>query len=92
LEQLLERFCSKQGTSKGVKDFISVLMFYKEFGKNDIQTAVELALAAEAGSSAAVEHILRHSSQPYRQFESVANWERLAPADVSVYQQIGGDI
>lgn len=92
LEQLLERFCEKQGTTKGVKDFISILMLYKEFDAKDIQIAVELALTADAGSSATVEHILRYSSKPSPQFECVQNWERLAPADVSVYQQIGGAI
>jgi transposase len=92
LEKLLERFCSKQGTTKGIKDFVSVLMLYKEFDAKDIQTAVELALTAEAGSSAAVEHILRHCSKPVQQFKSVDNWQRLSPADVSVYQQIGGDV
>jgi transposase len=92
LEKLLERFCNKQGNSKGIKDFISVLMFYKDFGADDIQTAVEQALIADAGSSAAVEHILRHWSKPCVQFEAVSNWQCLAPADVSVYQQIGGDI
>jgi transposase len=92
LEHLLERFCSKQETTKGIKDFISVLMLYKDFDAKDIQTAVELALTAGASSSATVEHILRHCSKPEPQFASVANWERLPPADVSIYQQIGGDI
>jgi len=92
LEQLLERFCCKQGTTKGIKDFISVLMLYKEFDAQDIQTAVELALTAEAGSSAAVEHILRHSSKGSHKFDSLENWQKLPPADVSVYGQIGGGL
>lgn len=92
LEQLLERFCAKQGNSKGIKDFISVLMLYKEFDAKEIQTAVELSLTADVGSSAAVEHILRHSSNPQPQFVCAGNWQRLEPADVSVYQQIGGDV
>ena len=67
-------------------------MLYKEFDDKDIQTAVELSLTADAGSSATVEHILRHSSKPRQQFDCAVNWQRLEPADVSVYRQIGGDL
>jgi transposase len=92
LERLLERLCSKQGTTKGIKDFISVLMLYRQFDAQDIQTAVELALTADAGTSATVEHILKHSSKPKEPFACAANWQTFSPADVSVYQQIGGEI
>lgn len=93
LEALLERFCNRQGNTNGIKDFISVLMLYKQFTAKDIETAVNLALSADVGSSAAVEYILcsatRSSDQPVA---GVPNWPRLAPADVSVYRQIGGDL
>jgi transposase len=92
LERLLERFCRKQGETKGIKDFVSVLMLYKDFDAGDIQTAIELSLTAEASTSATVEHILRYSSKPRQQFCCADNWQRLSPADVSVYQQIGGDV
>ena len=93
LEQLLERFCIKQGSSKGVKDFISVLMLYKQFRASDIQTAVEMALTADVGSSATVEYILRSTHRSCDQpGEHLTHWPRFEPADVSVYQQIGGDL
>lgn len=93
LEELLNCFCRKQGTTKGIKDFISVLMLYKQFAASEIETAVKLALTADVGSSAAVEYILHSASRSCGQpVASVDNWPRLAPADVSVYQQIGGDI
>ena len=82
----------KQGGTKGIKDFISVLMLYKEFDVREIQTAVELSLTADASTSATVEHILRYSSKPRQEFGFADSWERLAPADVSVYQQIGGEV
>jgi len=88
----LERFCSKQGTTKGIKDFISVLMLYKEFDAQDIEMAVGLSITADAGCSATVEHILRHSSKPRQEFSCAGDWQRLSPADVSVYQQIGGEV
>jgi transposase len=93
LEKLLERFCRKQGTSNGIKDFITVLMLHEHFTASEIETAVELALIADVGSSAAVEYILRSESRPADQpVESVDNWPRFAPADVSIYEQIGGDV
>ena len=70
LEMLLERFRSKQGNTHGIKDFISVLMLYKHFAASEIEAAVNLALAADVGSSAAVAYILcsatRSCDQPVR--------------------------
>ncbi len=89
----MESFRNRQGNTNGIKDFISVLMLYKQFAARDIETAVNLALTADVGSSAAVEYILcsatRSCDQPVA---GVPNWPRLAPADVSVYRQIGGDL
>ena len=58
LEALLERFRNRQGNTNGIKDFISVLMLYKQFTARDIEAAVNLALTADVGSSVAVEYIL----------------------------------
>lgn len=93
LERLLERFRSKQGDTNGIKDFISVLMLYKEFAASEIEAAVNLALTASIGSSAGVEYILCNATRSCEQpVAGVPNWPRLAPADVSVYGQIGGDL
>ncbi len=93
LEVLLERFRNRQGNTHGIKDFISVLMLYKRFAASEIETAVDLALSAGVGSSAAVEYILRSASRPCDPpVAHVDSWPRLSPPDVSVYQQIGGDI
>jgi len=91
LERLLELFITKQGETKGVKDFISVLMLYKDREAQAIETAIEKALDANAGSSDAVKHILikTHHGQATH-FGSLENWQTLPPPDVSVYHQIGG--
>ncbi len=91
LERLLEQFCQKQGHTKGIKDFISVLMLYKDHAVCDIESAVEKALTANTGSSHAVEHILK-SSQHDPSFVTLENWQTLPPPDVTIYGQIGGDI
>jgi transposase len=91
LERLLGRFCEKQGHTRGTKDFINVLMLFKEHKKEDVVSAVEEAISAGVSSSEAVEHILisriapvEHSPVP------LDNWETLSPPDVSVYSSIGG--
>jgi hypothetical protein len=92
LERLLELFCHKQGQTKGIKDFISVLMLYKDHDAGEIESAVEAALTANAGSSEAVKHILIDKKRiPGVSFDTLDNWQTLPPADVSVYEQIGGD-
>jgi transposase len=91
LERLLERFCQKQGHTKGIKDFISVLMLYKEHAAGHIETAVETALSSGGSSSQAVKHILIHKEGNGNQcFCALDNWQTLPPPDISVYGQIGG--
>jgi transposase len=89
LERLLDRFCQKQGNTKGIKEFISVLMLYKDHAAADIQSAVEKALLANVSCSQAVEHILK-SADNDPAFAPLANWHSLPVPDVSIYEQIGG--
>jgi len=91
LEQLLGHFCEKQGHTRGTKDFINVLMLFKEHKKENVISAVEDALSAGVSSSEAVEHILinRIASTEYSPVP-LNNWETLPPPDISVYSRIGG--
>jgi len=91
MERLLEIFCSKQGHTRGIKDFISVLMLYKDHASEDIESAVETALSSGVGSSQAITHILTQKEGTDGQsFSPLTNWQTLPPPDVSVYEQIGG--
>ncbi len=88
-----EQFCQKLGHTKGIKDFISVLMLYKDHDAKDIEAAVEKALSAHVSSSQAVEHILKSSPDHYDpSFAPLASWQTLPPPDVTIYEQIGGTI
>jgi transposase len=91
LEVLLERFCQKQGENKGIKDFISVLMLYKENDPDDVNAAVELGLTSKISSSEGIKHILLHSG-PDVSVEPLKEWECLPRPDVSIYGQLGGKI
>jgi len=90
LERLLDKFCQKQGHTKGIKDFISVLMLYKDHAAGDIESAVEKALSSGASSSQVVKHILINKDDCDLSFSALDNWQTLPPPDVSVYGQIGG--
>ena len=88
----MELFVQKQGKTNGVKDFISVLMLYKDYETSAIEAAIEKALYANTGSSDAVKHILLNAHCQPADFDSLKNWQTLPPPDVSVYREIGGDL
>jgi hypothetical protein len=93
LEALLKRFCSKQGRTKGIKDFISVLMLYQSHSAEDIELAVSGALTAGVSNSEAVAHILlRSCTVSERCFAALDHWQVFDPADVSIYERIGGGL
>ncbi len=93
LERLLDRFRQKQGHTKGAKDFISVLMLYKDYAGGDIESAVEKVLSLNVGYSQAVKHILiNQKNRSDLSFSTLDDWQTLPPPDVSIYGQIGGVI
>jgi transposase len=91
LERLLERFQQSQGNTKGIKDFISVLMLYRHYRPDEVEAAVDKALEVRISCSQGVKHLLlpssdKGSSSP----QPLDSWPALPPADVSVYGQLGG--
>jgi transposase len=91
-EVLLSRFCASKGETKGIKDFIQVLLLHKDYNNKDIQAAVEKALRSNVSCSDAVFQILTNLIEQPVPFSSLPNWKILPPPDVSVYSQIGGTI
>ena len=66
-------------------------MLYQKNTAAEVESAVEQALCCNVSSSEAVEHILLNAGrQQDGEFESLAKWPVLPPADVSVYARIGG--
>lgn len=90
LEILLERFCEMQGQTTGIKDFISVLMFYRDHSASDIQDAVEKALKANLSTSDGVKSLLFHPKRDETKIEPLDQWDRLPAPDVTVYGKLGG--
>jgi len=91
-EELLARFCATKGETKGIKDFIQVLLLHKKYGTQDIQSAIKQALKMNVSCSDAVVQILINTLEEPAFFNCLPNWEILPTPDVSVYSQIGGAI
>jgi len=88
LERLLARFQASQGETAGIKDFVNVLLLYREHAAVEIQAAVKLALEHQISTSDGVKHILLHSHgvptpAPLR------HWPATLLPDLSVYDQLG---
>lgn len=90
LEQLLASFCRSQGETRGVKDFISVLLLYRQYGPGEVEAAVELALEKNISGSEGVAHILRYTESTGAAIVPLADWPRLPPPDLAVYGLLGG--
>ncbi len=90
LNKLLERFCRAQGETKGIKDFIAVLMFYRDYTAGEIEAAAELALENNISSSDGVRHLLVYTGCSDTAIAPLTSWPSLPPPDIAVYGQLGG--
>lgn len=90
LHVLLDRFCRAQGESRGIKDFISVLMLYRDHQADAIESAVELAGKNNISTSEGVRHILTHAADAATTIAPLSAWSSLPAPDVAVYGQLGG--
>lgn len=99
LERLLERFKARHGQSHGIKEFLSVLMLYKDRDKDDINRAVRQALGLGLANAASVKTLLDTYSEyghfhmnltddqlPCRLRREAGEW--VEPADVTVYNRL----
>ena len=92
LNLLLESFTTAHGETKGIKDFILVLMLYREHSDGEVEAAVDLALENNIRISDGVRHILIYTNDVNANIVPLANWPSLPPPDVTVYGQLGGVI
>lgn len=92
LNTLLSRFCRAQGETKGIKDFINVLMFYRDYSVEAIERAVLQAVEKDISSSDGVRHLLVYAQSPQPAIAPLNAWPwpSLPPPDITVYAQLGG--
>ena len=89
-ESLLERFQQNQGNTRGIKDFITVLMLHRSYTPSEVEAAVELALEQGLNSSDGVHHLLIYANESPVETSPLNGWESIAPADLRQYDQLGG--
>ncbi|BCO09323.1 transposase [Desulfolithobacter dissulfuricans] len=89
-ESLLERFQQAQGETRGIKDFLSVLMLHRRYTATEVEAAVELAVEQGISSSEGVRHVLIYANEPRVETAPLDGWETIAPADIRQYGQLGG--
>lgn len=90
-ERLLSRFQERLGLTKGVKEFITVLLLGRTHDPQAVQAAVDQALAQGLSSSDGIIHLLNHAVSPPAP-PPVPTWPTTPPADVSVYAGLGGGL
>jgi hypothetical protein len=90
LHLLLNRFCRAQGETKGIKDFINVLMLYRDYAADELEAAVELATENNISASDGVRHLLVYMGDKSVKIAPLAAWQRLPAPDVAAYGQLGG--
>ena len=90
LHLLLACFRRSQGETKGTKDFVTVLMLYREFRQSEVEAAVELALEKDLSTSEGVRHLLLYVNETASTINPLPNWSRLPKPDVTVYGVLGG--
>ena len=88
-ESLLDQFRQKQGETHGIKDFICVLMLYREYPKGEVDAAIELAAEKRVSHSEGVKHLLVHS-KPEKPIEPLIGWSPTLEPDIEIYNQLGG--
>ena len=69
---LLESFCASQGETRGINDFISVLMFYREYPACEVEAAVEPAIENNIRTTEDVCHILIYTKRPCHQHSAIS--------------------
>ena len=88
--RLLSRFRQSQGETRGIKDFITVLMIYSRYPHDEVETAVELALEKGIRTSAGVQHLLLYAGETVDPPPPLSHWASLPSPDVTVYGVLGG--
>ena len=92
MERLLETFCQKQGVTDGIKDFLTVLMLYREYEPALVNAAVDTAADSSVGSSAGVVALLAHDKAGAATLasEPLRSWPQTPAPDLTVYAQLEG--
>lgn len=89
MEQLLGRFRHVHEISRGTKEFIDVLMLFRDNPAAAVEAVITEALATGVRDAAGVQQLL-HRHTPTEASTPLERYRSLPEADVSVYAPLGG--
>jgi transposase len=89
MELLLSRFRHEHEANRGTKEFIDVLLLFRDHPAEAVEAAIAQGLAAGVRDSDGVRHFLHHRT-PVIAIAPLEKYPRLPEADVSVYAALGG--
>jgi transposase len=89
MEQLLARFRHVHEVNRGTKEFIDVLLLFRDHPAEAVKAAVAQGLTAGVRDSDGIRHLLHHRT-PIISMAPLDHYPRLPEADVSVYAALGG--
>jgi transposase len=89
MTELLKKFCESHGEKKGVKEFLEVLMLFKEYKEEEVESAIELALENKISCWQGVKQILVYSTELEERKEPLKNWEVIEPPSLEGYAELG---
>jgi transposase len=89
MEQLLERFRQTSEVNRGTKEFIDVLLLFRDHPAEAVEAAIAQALAIGIHDCEGVRHLLHHRT-PVVAIIPLEQYPRLPEADVTVYAALGG--
>jgi transposase len=89
MELLLARFRHVHEVSRGTKEFIDVLLLFRDHPAEAVEEAIARGLAAGVRDADGVRHLLHHRT-PVIPIAPLDAYPRLPEADVSVYAALGG--
>lgn len=89
MEKLLEHFRHIHELSRGTREFIDVLLLFRDHPVGAVEAAIAEGLAVGVRDCAGIRHLL-HRQQPSTVNAPLEHYARLPEADVSVYARLGG--
>jgi transposase len=89
MELLLERFRAMHEVNRGTKEFIDVLLLFRDHPAAAVEAVIAQALVTGVRDAAGVRHLL-HRRTPTEAIAPLERYPRLPEADVSVYAPLGG--
>lgn len=89
MNEMLEKCCQKYGESKGIKEFIEILMLFKENEESEVYSAIELATQNNISCCEGVKQLLEYTGESSTKSVPLKNWEVFEAPSLEPYADLG---